>query len=582
MLKKILVQIVFLVCAFFMPFVGQAEARENADYWYIKDFQSEIRLNQDSSLDITEKITADCGSATGKHGIFRVLPKKFKTVGETFPLPIEIFGVTDFSGNDIEYAISEDKETLTLKIGSADIEVQGVNTYEIRYRVKNAVRFGNEKFDELYWNLSGNFWDIDIDNFKATVYFPKEVTKENSEVYYYTGQLDGTASDTENFRWTSANTLEFSYPKTMKPGEGVTASVSFPKNIFTELVLSPEEKGEMSLKAAAVGLFIIFFFPLLSFFLAFRLWRKHGRDPKFDKTIIPEFEIPEDLGPMAMGGLMKKGGFDNKFITAGIINLAASGYVKIEEIENKVLFVKSKDYRFIRTEKAVDNALSKSESMLLDKMFVGKKKDVLLSSLKNKFYVHIPQISKSVKNDLEEKGLIAKGVSYQVPMVIVGVFAMMFSFMLMALFWPLSLALFLSGLPILMFGMFMPKHTPAGAELDWRVKGFKLYMDTAEKYRAQFNEKEGLFEKLLPYAVLFGMTKEWLAKMKTIYGDDYFSAHQPAFLLSAGAISNFDSFASSLSAISTSISSHVSSSPSGSSGGGSSGGGGGGGGGGGW
>jgi uncharacterized membrane protein len=148
---------------------------------------------------------------------------------------------------------------------------------------------------------------------------------------------------------------------------------------------------------------------------------------------------------------------------------------------------------------------------------------------------------------------------------------------------PVVLAsLFVSGLIVIIFGIFMDKLTLRGAELRWRIKGFKLYMNTAEKYRSRFQEKEGMMEKLLPYAILFGITKKWLKKMKAIYGEKYFATYHPAFMAGALAAANFDSFTSAMNEISSSIASNVSPSSSGSSGGGSSGGGGGGGGGGGW
>src|SRR3990172_3074376 len=82
---------------FFVPF--RVSARENVDYWYIKDFQSEIRVNLDSSLDITEKITADCGGCFGKHGIFRILPTQVQaTDKEVIKTPIELQSITDFRG----------------------------------------------------------------------------------------------------------------------------------------------------------------------------------------------------------------------------------------------------------------------------------------------------------------------------------------------------------------------------------------------------------------------------------------------------------------------------------------------------
>jgi uncharacterized membrane protein len=145
-----------------------------------------------------------------------------------------------------------------------------------------------------------------------------------------------------------------------------------------------------------------------------------------------------------------------------------------------------------------------------------------------------------------------------------------------------SVGLFFSGLIFLVFSFFMPKRTKKGMEALWKIKGFKLYMKTAEQHRQQFYEKENIFEKFLPYAIVFGMTKLWIKKMEEIYGKEYFSTYHPAWYVGAEAIS-FDAsvFESQLSSITSAIGS-ISSSSSGSAGGGFSGGGGGGGGGGGW
>ena len=146
----------------------------------------------------------------------------------------------------------------------------------------------------------------------------------------------------------------------------------------------------------------------------------------------------------------------------------------------------------------------------------------------------------------------------------------------------LSLNLFLSGVIVLIFGRLMKKRTPEGAELAWKIEGFNLFMETVDKYRAEFYEKEYIFEKFLPYAIIFDITGIWISKMKQIYGDDYFSKHTPIWYVGVNAGSfSADSFTSSMDSISSSIASATSSS-SGSGGSGGSGGGGGGGGGGGW
>jgi len=48
------------------------------------------------------------------------------------------------------------------------------------------------------------------------------------------------------------------------------------------------------------------------------------------------------------------------------------------------------------------------------------------------------------------------------------------------------------------------------------ILGFKMYMDTAERYRVQ-NLTPETFEKFLSYAIVFGIEKQWAEKFKDIY-----------------------------------------------------------------
>ena len=99
-------------------------------------------------------------------------------------------------------------------------------------------------------------------------------------------------------------------------------------------------------------------------------------------------------------------------------------------------------------------------------------------------------------------------------------------------------------------------------------------MNTAEKYRQRFNEKENIFEKLLPYAMVFGITKIWISKMKIIYGEDYFSTYHPVWFTGAAmAAFDADSFNTAVNNLSSNMSSTISSSPSSSGAGGGGGGG---------
>ena len=187
MLKKIFT-LAFLTC---LLFPWPTLARENVTDWYIQDFSAKFELRANSTLLVTEKITADCGNAQGKHGIFRILPEQALTPNGTIKTPIELISITDFNGVPLTYSASNDylNKTVTWKIGDPDVTVQGVNRYQITYLVKNAVRFGDAKFDEFYWNLNGAFWDLEIDTFTADIVFPSGVNQANTAIDYYSGAL---------------------------------------------------------------------------------------------------------------------------------------------------------------------------------------------------------------------------------------------------------------------------------------------------------------------------------------------------------------------------------------------------------
>ena len=564
-MKKIILAFFFLLGI--IAFGARVFARNNVDYWYVKDLQSEIIVNSDSSIDVTENIVADCGSAE-KHGIYRILPTFQQiTSNEQTSSPVTLISITDFNDNPIKYSETKSRsdKTITWKIGDANKYVTGVNNYRIKYHIKNAVRHNSADFDEFYWNLLGNFWDLEIDNFSATVIFPSGITSDNSQTNIYSGEFGDKNSLNATYNWTAKNKLQVGYAKTLYSGDGITASVTFPKNIVVPYVPTFWEK---------YGSDFYLLTPLIIFILCFWFWRKIGRDPKINPTIAPEFEIPEKLPPIEMGLIYTDGILKNNFISASIINLAVNGLVKIEKIKN--------DFKL--TKLAGEYSPSKTEEQLIAGLF-ALKDFVQISDLKNQFYTQLPAIRKSGSDYLFGKNWLVKNSRlWQYLLLFLAIAVFFLSFGSFAIDGFLGLAIILSAVVILIFSFLMPRRSPQGAELLRRIKGFKLYMDTAEKYRQKFNEKENICEKFLPYAIMFGITKEWVKKMRQIYGEEYFSHYHPVWFIGPNfATFNIDSLASEISSMSSNMASTISSSPSSSgSGGGGFSGGGGGGGGGGW
>lgn len=132
---------------------------------------------------------------------------------------------------------------------------------------------------------------------------------------------------------------------------------------------------------------------------------------------------------------------------------------------------------------------------------------------------------------------------------------------------------------LMLFAKIMPKRTPFGNEMLGKLKGFKRFLETAEKpqLEALVNENPEYFYNILPYTYALGVSETWMSQFETIamqapnwyVGYSTFSMHEFNHFMN-------DTMKSAQGAMSSSPSSN------GGTGGGSSGGGSGGGGGGSW
>lgn len=577
-MKSHLLLTLALTLLFVFAPVKKAEA-SSLDDWVIRDFSSEIIVNQDSSLNITERIIADCGDLQGKHGIFRVLPYQTSGVnGEVYKTPLKLIGITDFEGRPYHYETSKrpNDKTITWKIGDPQKTVTGVNNYLINYRVDNAIRAGNDKFDELYWNLNGNFWKIPIESYRARIIFPSRLNLENSETHIYSGAYGNSSKDSavESETW-SGQELNVRTAGVLQPGEGLTLSVTLPKNYFVPYLPPFWERN--------AGYFYSLL-PLIVLMACFLLWKRYGRDPKTIESkwsIAPEFDIPENLPALELGLVKSDGTMKNSYLTAAIIGLAVKKHLKIVETRASGP-LRTAEFKLERVD-SDHKQLSDSEKLLLDKIFDGSQSRHL-SELKNNFYKNIPAIESKAVDYLSQKNWIIKSSKVWMGIFLAIGFVLLFASFMLFNYVSLAVSVLVSAVIILAFAPLMARRTVDGFILYRKIKGFELYIKKAEAYRQQWLEKQNIFEEFLPYAILFGVAKEWMRKLQNIYGAEYFAAYYPIWYYGRAGSFDFNQFTSSIDTISNKIGTTLSSNPSssGAGGGGFSGGGGGGGGGGGW
>ncbi|MCF7820345.1 MAG: DUF2207 domain-containing protein [Candidatus Pacebacteria bacterium] len=580
------ITVLILTTVFSLSFiVGQALARENVDYWYIKDFKSTIEILENDSAIITEDIIADCGQAKNKHGIFRIVPTKSTTPEGVIYTPVELISITDFQGKPYNYQTQTSSGTITWKIGSANITVSGENNYRIKYKVKNVIR-EQKDFDEFYWNLSGNYWDLEIDNFQANIILPEGINKSNSEIYLYSGKIKSNTNNISSYNWINENALKVISKRTLQKGEGITLSISFPKSYITHQEIDVASSGLYKESKASnsflldpktkdfVSIFLILGFlilPIIVLIVSLIAFKKRQRkNPYRQNPIVVQYSPPEDISPLMMGFLQKRG-VKPSLITASIVNMAVLGLLTIKEKEKKILFLKTQSLQFTKTTNQANyEKLDEGEKYIFNLLF-NNREQVSSGQLQRSFQNKINTIQQKVRAEAKEKGYLEKQLNsleyiYLITAIITLLVGSIPTFIILIIFYTLTRNL-----------------TEKGYEIIWKIKGFKDYMTIAEKERHAFYEKENIFTKLLPYAIALGTIKEWVSKMENIYGKEYI---EKSFYWYAGAsglaaLNSVNSITSNIDSITKSINSSVGTS-SGAGGGGFSGGGSGGGGGGGW
>lgn len=478
----------------------------------IENFSVEIQIQKDGTYLVKETIVYDFGPYA-RHGIYRDIPRE--------KIQLKVLKVTDEHDNPYNYEIITRSKSIKIKIGDPDRLISGVHTYKIVYKVFGGILFFKDH-DELYWNVTGNQWYVPIKKAKAIVYLPQDVSSQNLQFTCYTGAY---RSQQKNCSFSVKNNkeIEFYTTKSLNSYENFTIVLGFPKGIV-------KEPGFWQKFIWGFQNYWPFLIPLLAFIYFFYQWWKKGRDPRIKRAIVPQYEPPDNLRPAQINAILKQK-LTKQDISATIIDLAVRGYIKIKEIENKSLLFTRKDYEIIKT-KDFENSeeLHNYEKTIL-KTILGEKESIKISDLKNKRNIN-SSLSKIYRQCFEEltklnyftgnpekiRNKWAKGMAvfFIISFLIVYVLPLSWYFGERTAFY-CFVSVFISGILFSIFAHIMPKKTKKGAETYWKILGFKDFIKTAEKYRAQFYERENIFEEYLPYAIIFGLTGKWAKAFEGIY-----------------------------------------------------------------
>ena len=624
---------------------GGALAREE-----IRNFSADIDVRADASIEVTETITVNAEGSQIRRGIYRDIPLRV----------LDDWGLWSNNGFDLIEVLHDGQPSpyntewqgrfFRILIGDADVFIpRGEHTYTIRYVTTRQLRFF-DSYDELYWNVTGNFWSFPILAADALVRLPEGASAQ--QLAGYTGGFGETGRNV-TASGKGRSEVRFDLTKPLGAQQGMTIAVGFTKGVVKQ-----DGDSAMSVIGDNAGIFLMMlgWLGVPAYFLF--AWNKVGRDPP-SPPIIPLFHPPEKLSPAALsyahfnGFKSGKKGIDLPFIAA-LLSLGVKRFLRIDEDAHGTVTLQRGSAAGASGSAALpggENALfstllSNREEIVLDKhngptlqSALTKLRSAISGEYAGRYYNanmgwFIPGailagatfIIGLILQDPPEEGIL-----YLIPVLMTSLFGGgmwiagrklftgggAFRKTLGGILIALGAAVFLIGVLVVLFSDDMPAYRLAGALLivgcvvmipmTWLlgaptqigakvladIKGFKLFLETAETNRLNLRDapkmSEELFERFLPYAAGLGVEKPWseawaahLARVDPGRQNDYRPQWYHGNSWSPGNIGA--AAASSVAAVSAAMAASMPEpkSSSGSSGGGSSGGGGGGGGGGGW
>jgi len=503
-------------------------------------FQSDIDVHHDATVTITETITVESHGQQIKRGIIRELPGTWK---------YKIVSVKK-DGKSVFYQIAHAKNQLEIHIGGNDLIARGKHTYQITYTTDDFIDFYKD-YDELYLNITGNYWRLPIDQAKASITLPDDVDQSKITAEAYTGKLGSRGTD---YRYnTQKNIIFFETTRPFRSGEGLTAVITWNKDVvqkpfwYVHWYENPY-----------FYLVIISFFLQLIFLVYLAIMRRQNNKPG---VIVPLFYPPKGMTPSILGYMTKIASFEDKLVVADIIQLAVEGYLSISTQSSFADTIHSFFGRTVYTLTLLKKeGATPYQQSLLETLFLKN----------NNYYGITYNLTSKNKEPLEHaKRHVLKQCQTETT-TLLSAFPL-FSFVLgETVLHGVSLFLFFyfytigfrhidfypyvyaaGSFLLIMASSYLNRwYSKTGRKIQDEIDGFLLFLTTTEIDRMHTigtppTRTPELYETYLPYAIAVGAEYRWTKQFEKIFADMQQTGHpyRPRWYLSSRpfSVSSFSS-----------------------------------------
>ena len=487
-------RLLLLLCALGLAVGLQADER-------ILDYRSDIRVQPDGALHVTETLRVRAEGKAIRRGIYRDFPTRYRDrYGNRVVVDFTPVSVRRDGGSE-PWHTERRSNGVRIYAGSSNRTVEpGIHEYEFVFVTNRQLGFFDQ-YDELYFNVVGTGWAFPIDRVSVRVILPFELQPAELEANTFLGAYGSNRPGPADWRFDGEGWLMRS-DGTLAPGQGMTVSLRWPKGYITEP--GALQRAQWFFRDNGGALVLLGALALVFGWYVWA-WRRVGRDP--DKgVIIPRYGPPEGLSPAACRYVHSMG-FDKEAFTAALVSLAVKGRLKIDEKSKK-------EFTLERLPDPPDGAaLSRGERAVLLALLPVPGTQIEMDNANHEtFQAARSALKKALKTEYLGRMFHLNRV-YLLPAVLLTIGAAVGALFLYAgpLVW-IAYAVLGLGLHAA-FLYLMRAPTPAGRDVMDDIEGFRIYLGTAEQDRLDRMRSPELtpevFEAFLPYAYALGVENDW-------------------------------------------------------------------------
>ena len=515
----------------------------SADYYLSRDAEGH------STLRTVETFVAKFPNVDQNRGIIRAIPNDYDGV----PLHTSVASVTNEHGAPVHFEATESGGFTELALGTDDY-VHGSQSYVITYTQQNVVRaFADTGDDELYWDTNGTGFSQPFGSVTARVHVDPAIvpflTGNNACYRGAQGSTDrceitGPADDTATI---SGSQLLTATTGALAAHENLTVVIGFTAGTFVQVPAEQQPEPAPSIFSqrgptpwwGIAGPIVVLVLAVGG--LATTILRRvlGPKNAKGSGIIIPQYTAPKNLNLLEAAHLIGRTGYG---LAAQIVSFAVRHKIRI--LDYPVTSGKAKYTLQFLDQSGLDD----EELELMNALFggageltpgavqeIGVTNDPLARAIGT---VRSGAGKRVIARGFKVKrsslvGLLTAGGTFPLIFIAVGL-AIASAFF--GAFNPIGIVAvivtFLSLFGTIAFAIRPAVLTEAGAEQRDYLLGVRDYLQLAEADRFRMLQSPDgaervtigdraqivkLYEKLLPFAVLWGVEREWSKELAVYY-----------------------------------------------------------------